>query len=86
MSIRASIVALIVYAGIKIGKTSILDYSTFIVFVIALLILLFINIHPLFVILGGMVIGIILMLIKDKLENHRKMISAKGECKKDTAI
>lgn len=86
MSIRASIVALIVYAGIKIGKTSILDYSTFIVFVIALLILLFINIHPLFVILGGMVIGIILMLIKDKLENHRKRISAKGECKKDTAI
>jgi hypothetical protein len=33
-----------------------------------------------------MVIGIILMLIKDKLENHRKRISAKGECKKDTAI
>jgi chromate transporter len=86
MSIRASIVALIVYAGIKISKTSILDFSTFLVFLIALLALLFINIHPIFVILGGMIVGIVLMLAKDKLKNAEKTNSQGQEKGKDKAM
>ncbi|MFP5115833.1 chromate transporter [Bacillaceae bacterium C204] len=65
LAIRASIVALIVYAAIKTGKTAIVDKSTFGLFVIGVPVLFFI--HPILVILAGAVSGIILTNIKEKL-------------------
>lgn len=65
LSIRASIVALIVYAAIKIAKTALIDKSTFGLFVVGVPVLFFI--HPIFAILMGALIGIILSSIKAKL-------------------
>jgi len=65
LSIRASIVALIVYAAIKTGKTAIVDKSTFWLFVVGIPILFFI--HPIFAILAGAFAGIILTKFKEKL-------------------
>ncbi|MEH6994983.1 chromate transporter [Neobacillus drentensis] len=65
LSIRASIVALIVYAAIKTGKTAIVDKSTFVLIVAGVPILFFI--HPIFAILAGAIAGIILTTIKEKL-------------------
>ncbi|MBI0580040.1 chromate transporter [Neobacillus cucumis] len=65
LSIRVSIVALIVYAAIKTGKTAMIDKSTFGLFVAGVPILFFI--HPLFAILTGAIAGIIVTKIKGKL-------------------
>ncbi|PGY13029.1 chromate transporter [Bacillus sp. AFS031507] len=65
LSIRASIVALIVYAAIKTGKTAIVDKSTFGLFAVGIPILFFI--HPIFAILAGALAGIILINLKEKL-------------------
>ncbi|MEH7378148.1 chromate transporter [Neobacillus drentensis] len=65
LSIRASIVALIVYAAIKTGKTAIVDKSTFGLFAVGIPILFFI--HPIFAILAGALAGVILINIKEKL-------------------
>lgn len=65
LSIRASIVALIVYAAIKIAKTALIDKSTFGLFVVGVPALFFI--HPIFAILMGALIGIILSSMKAKL-------------------
>lgn len=65
VAIRTSIVALIMYAAIKVGKTAIIDKSTLVMFLIGTFVLFFI--HPLFVILLGGVFGGILVFIKKKL-------------------
>lgn len=65
VAIRASIVALIIYAAIKVGKTAIIDKSTFGMFLVGTFVLFFI--HPLFVIVLGGLFGGILMVIKKKL-------------------
>ena len=66
IGIRPAIIALIVYAGVKIGKTAILDKTTFIIAMISLLILLFLSIHPVIVI-GCIFVGMILIKLKEKL-------------------
>lgn len=54
--VRPAIVALIVYAGVKISKTALIDSFTIVLFVVILLLLLFSGIHPiLFIIIGGMI-------------------------------
>ncbi|WP_342514903.1 chromate transporter [Sporosarcina sp. FSL K6-1522] len=65
VAIRASIVALIIYAAIKVGKTAIIDKSTFGMFLVGTFVLFFI--HPLFVIVLGGLVGSILVVIKKKL-------------------
>ncbi|WP_153730886.1 chromate transporter [Sporosarcina obsidiansis] len=65
VSIRASIVAIIIYAAIKVGKSAIIDKSTLGILVIGTAALFFI--HPLFMILFGGVHGSILIVIKKKL-------------------
>jgi chromate transporter len=66
LSIRASIVALIVYAAIKTGKTAIVDKFTLGLFVVGIPVLFFI--HPILAILGGALAGIIILTnIKEKL-------------------
>ena len=65
ISIRASIVALIIYAAVKVGKTAIIDKSTLGILVVGTFALFFI--HPLFMILLGGLFGCILIVIKRKL-------------------
>lgn len=74
ISIRVSIVAIIVYAAIKIAKNAIVDKSTFGMMVIGIPALFFI--HPIIAIGVGAVTGIITISIKMKLgykiERERK--------------
>jgi chromate transporter len=65
-AIRASIVALIVYAGYMIGKTAIIDKTTFMISFGSMAILLFLHIHPVLIILLGILLGILLVNIKQR--------------------
>ena len=65
--IRAATVALIVYAGIKIARTSLLDKSTFTLAISMVLAMLIFHWHPIFVILLGALLGVLIIKIKEKL-------------------
>ena len=65
LSIRVSIVAIIVYAAIKIAKTAIVDKSTFGIMIIGIPALFFI--HPIIAIVVGALTGIMTVSIKMKL-------------------
>jgi chromate transporter len=65
--IRAATVALIVYAGIKIAKTSLLDKATSTLAVTMVVAMLMFHWHPIFVIFLGAFLGIIIVWIKEKL-------------------
>jgi len=70
-AIRASIVALIVYAGFMIGKTAIIDRTTLAISVGSMIILFFYHIHPVFIILSGIFLGILLVNLKKRFV-HKK--------------
>lgn len=65
--VRPTIVALITYAGYKIGKTAIYDKTTILATIITVISLFFFQIHPVFIILLGIVAGILLIKIKEAL-------------------
>jgi chromate transporter len=65
--IRAATVALIVYAGIKIARTSLLDKATFTLAISMVLAMLIFHWHPIFIIFLGALLGIIIVKIKEKL-------------------
>lgn len=65
LAIRASIVALIVYAAIKTGKTAIVDKSTLAIFMVGVPVLFII--HPILAILAGAFAGIMITNLKEKL-------------------
>ncbi|MBM4761855.1 chromate transporter [Bacillus sp. B15-48] len=83
VAIRSSIVALIVYAAVKIGKTAIIDKTTIGVVAATVLFLLFIHVHPVLVILSGGFLGIVLVKLKRKLGfmNSRKEEEQKKKSK-----
>lgn len=64
--IRAAIVALIIYAAIKIGKTAVIDKTTIIIVGITVLVLLFVAVHPVVIILSGIIVGIVISKIRRK--------------------
>ncbi|MGM0904171.1 MAG: chromate transporter [Bacillota bacterium] len=66
-AIRASIVALIVYAGYMIGKTAIVDKTTLFISIGSMTVLLFFHIHPVFIILFGIFLGISIVNLKHRL-------------------
>lgn len=70
VGIRSAIVALIVYAAIKIGKIAILDRITLTLAIITVLFLLFIPIHPVLIIVSGACLGVLLSKMKDKLNKN----------------
>ena len=66
-AVRATIVALIAYAAIKIGKTALIDKTTTVIMLIAVLLLLTGLIHPFLIIIGGGVLGIVAVRIRKAL-------------------
>lgn len=62
MGIRSAVVALIIMAVIKIGKSSIKDSLTALITVLAVVLVILMNVHAIFVIVGGAVAGIIVYL------------------------
>jgi chromate transporter len=65
VSIRATIVAIIVYAAIKTAKTAIVDKTTFCIMVVVVPALFFI--HPILAIFLGALTGTISIMVKKKL-------------------
>ncbi len=65
--IRPAIVALITYAGYKIGQTAIYDKTTIVTMILTVCALLMLKIHPVLIILIGMLTGLILVKIKTAL-------------------
>ncbi|WP_044477948.1 chromate transporter [Paenibacillus antibioticophila] len=64
--IHAAVVALIIVAAKKMWKTAILDAATLILAAVSLILLLFTGIHSFYLILGGPIIGILVVLFKQK--------------------
>ncbi|SDM63072.1 chromate transporter [Bacillus sp. OK048] len=77
VSIRVTIVAIIVYAAIKIGQTAIYDTTTFFIMVVGVPALFFI--HPIVAIIFGAIAGLIAIPIKRKLGYTIKMKTSKAE-------
>lgn len=65
--IRATTVALIVYAGIKIGKTAVLDKTTLFVVMGTVVAMLFGHMNPIVIIVAGAALGIGIIWLKKKL-------------------
>jgi chromate transporter len=66
IGIRAAIVALIAYAAYKIGLASIYDKTTFMIACLTVGLLFFLHVHPVWMIMGGMLAGIILVQVRDR--------------------
>lgn len=69
---RAAVVALILYAGLKIGKTAVNDITTLILASSSILLLLLFNFHPILVIILGASFGILIVRIKKGFHKHLK--------------
>ncbi|SER34880.1 chromate transporter [Gracilibacillus ureilyticus] len=65
--IRPAIVALIVYAAYRIGRTAIYDKTTLIIGIVTVGLLLILKIHPVIIIFAGIGVGIIVVKIKNWL-------------------
>ncbi len=65
--VHAAIIALIIVAVFKVGKTSIIDLSTLFISGISVFLLLFTSFHSLYLILGGPILGIVIVSIKRSL-------------------
>lgn len=77
VSIRVTIVAIIVFAAIKISKTAIYDKTTFLIMVIGVPALFFI--HPIVAIIFGAIAGLIAIPIKRKLDYTIRTKESKAE-------
>ncbi|MBV7505527.1 chromate transporter [Bacillus sp. sid0103] len=71
-AIRATIVALIAYAGYLIGKTAIVDKTTLLISFGSMVVLFFSPIHPVLIILTGMLLGMSVVKVKHLLGNPDK--------------
>ncbi|WP_286231551.1 chromate transporter [Neobacillus mesonae] len=78
MGIRPAIVALIIYAAIKIGKTAIFDIKTIIFAVISLILFLFVHMHPIVILVAGGLGGILLNMKKLISTNEKDREKSRG--------
>jgi chromate transporter len=76
-SITVSIVAIIVFAAIKVAKTAIYDKTTFFIMIAGVPLLFFI--HPIIVILLGAITGMIVTSFKRKVDHCIKLNNNKEE-------
>ncbi|WP_372633768.1 chromate transporter [Cohnella sp.] len=75
LSIRATVVAMIVFAAIKIGKTAVVDFATGALAAVAVCLLLFGGsfVHPVWVIVFGALAGIAVVKIRALLGRKTKL-------------
>lgn len=81
LSIRATVVALIVYAAVKIGKTAIVDFATGSLAAISVALLLFGSgfVHPLWLIVFGAVAGIAVVKVRERFGKKTKPMDDEQE-------
>ena len=66
VSIRVTVVALITYAAIKIGKTAAIDVATVALIAVTAGLMWFVDVHPILLIIGGGCLGIVIVAAKQK--------------------
>lgn len=66
LGIRTGIVALILLAAIRMGKASIVDKATFLIALITVALLLFLQLHPIIIIIAGAISGVLLYNLNPK--------------------
>jgi chromate transporter len=76
--VRPAIIGLITYSAYKIGKTALKDTTCFVIAILTFIGVLFLNLHPILLILCGAISGFVLTNIKQK-KNIIKL-SKEGEC------
>lgn len=81
--IHAAVVSLIIVAAFKMWKSSVLDAATLVIAGIAVALLLFTGIHSFYLILGGPIAGIIVVLIKRKCGMTVRTEKARTEDKQE---
>ncbi|MDV2685589.1 chromate transporter [Alkalihalophilus lindianensis] len=81
--IRPAIVALITYAGYKIGKMAVIDKTTFATVGVTVFCLLFFHLHPVLIIVIGGIAGIALVKIRDYLGYNTSLETHKDETDRD---
>ncbi len=81
LGIRSCVVALILMAAVSVGKKAIKDKITFLVAILAMVSIAFLDIHPIFAIISGAVIGLVIMkILPDKVEEVMNAeVSNKGD-------
>lgn len=81
LGIRSCVVALILMAAVSVGKKAIKDKITFLVAILAMVSIAFLDIHPIFAIISGAVIGLVVMkILPDKVEEVMNAeVSNKGD-------
>lgn len=79
VSIRATIVALITYAAYKIGKTALIDKTTFFLIIATVLVLLFVHIHPVLIIVCGGAVGILIVYVRKAMGLATRLERDDGE-------
>lgn len=67
MGIRPAIVALIVFAGVKIGHTAVVDKTTLLLVCLTVAILMLVHMNPVLIIIGGGLAGALLVSLKTRL-------------------
>lgn len=67
IGIRPAIVALITFAAFKIADVGIIDRTTLVMAILTVLVLLIFNIHPIIVIISGLLLGVLFINIKSRL-------------------
>ncbi len=65
--IKGAVIGLIAVAAYRMGKSSLFDRTTMIVAAVALMILLLTGLNPIFLILSGLVIGLLIIRVKKAL-------------------
>ncbi len=68
--IKGAVIGLIAVAAYRMGKSSLFDWTTIIVATAALMLLLLTGLNPIFLILSGLVIGLLIVRIKKALGIH----------------
>lgn len=78
-SIRAAIVALIAYAAYKFGRSALVDKTTAVLILLSVILLLVLRVHPLVIIIGGGILGILLVYVRRRLGYDTKLDSTEKE-------
>ncbi|GIP31535.1 chromate transporter [Paenibacillus sp. J2TS4] len=79
--IQSAIAALIVFAAYRLLRTAVLDVSTLLVAIGTAVLLLFSPVHPLILIVSGMLIGVVLIKVKERLGLKIKLDKASSRSK-----
>jgi len=79
MGIRPAIIALIAYAAVNIGKTSIFNKGTATIALVALVIFLFVPVNPIIVLIAGGLLGILLHVKKITGKNNEQNHENSGQ-------